>query len=384
MNSQKWLSVNFFTFFFTWGVFLPYWTGWLVNGKDLSVTAAGAIMGVAMMVRAFSTLLLYPLLTKRFSLSFVMQLLGILALVAMLFYIPTNAYTVLFIVTVIFSAIYPNLLPGMESGATLLLRKDHIHYGKARAFGSLGYTIALVVVGTVSQFFGISAVLWVMVFGLLSIVCSQFLFIPVALKEKPQRMLAKEDGTSLKDLLSERGFLIVLFISILLQGAHASYYNYGYVYLDQLHVNGFTIGLILNVAIIIEILFFAIADRYFSEMKVSTMYCIAATGSSLRWIIILVFPSVAMFIVSQLFHAISFGIAHYAFIQYISRKLKPGLISTAQGMYSALAMSLSVAVLTFLGAYLYKISPQYAFAGMLVCSIPALLLTIFTKRKYQY
>ena len=384
MKSQKWLSLNFFTFFFTWGVFLPYWTGWLVNGKLLDVSEAGFIMGVGMVTRALSTLILYPMATRLYSISKVMQMFSIAALVAMLFYVPFDSYVALLIVTVLFSGIYPNIMPGMENSATILIQKDNIHYGKARAFGSLGYTIALVIVGAVTQAFSIDAVLWVMIAGLAIIVGSQLSAVPDALKVKPEKSTATEEGYTYRDLLKEKGFIVVIFIAILLQGAHATYYNYGYVYLDDLNVSGFYIGLVLNVAVIIEVLFFAQADKYFGNMKVSTMFTIAGVGSTIRWSIIILFPSVSMFIVSQVLHAVSFGVAHFAFVKYISRRLKPGLLPLAQGMYAAFAMSLSVALLTFLGGYLYEIKPGYAFAGMLICSIPALLLTLATKKKLNY
>ena len=385
MNSQRWLSINFFTFFFTWGVFLPYWTGWLVNAKHLSVPEAGFIMSVGMIVRAMSTLFIYPVSTKLYSMSKVMQMFGIMSLVAMLFYLPFDSYVMLLIVTILFSAIYPNILPAMESSASILIATDKIHYGKARSYGSLGYTVALVVVGAVTQNFGINSVLWVMIVGLAIIIISQSLLVPEALKVKPKKINAGEQQYSYKDLLKEKGFLVVLFIAILLQGAHAAYYNFGYVFLDDLNVAGFSIGLILNVAVIIEILIFANADRVFSKMNVSTMYLIAGTGSTLRWLMILLFPSVTVFIVSQLLHAVSFGIAHYAFIQYISNKLRPGLIPMAQAVYAAFGMSLSVAVLTMLGGYLYdEIGPQFAFGGMLICTVPAIILTVLTMKKYKY
>lgn len=384
MNSQRWLSLNFFTFFFTWGVFLPYWTGWLINAKHLSVPEAGFIMSAGMIVRALSTLTLYPLSTKLYSMSKVMQMLGILSLVSMLFYLPLNSYMALLIVTILFSAIYPNIMPAMESSASILIKKDKIDYGKSRAYGSLGYTVALVVVGAVTQSFGINSVLWVMIVGIALIIVSQVLQVPEALKEEPVKNDAGEQKHSYKDLLKEKGFFIVLFISILLQGAHAAYYNYGYVFLDDLHVKGFTIGLILNVAVIIEIILFANADRFFSKLNVSTMYLIAGIGSTLRWVMILLFPNVAVFIVSQLLHAVSFGIAHYAYIQYISSKLRPAFIPMAQAVYAAFGMSLSVAALTLLGGYLYEIEPQYAFGGMLICTIPAVVLTVLTMKKYNY
>lgn len=383
MNSQRWLSLNFFTFFFTWGVFLPYWTGWLVNAKHLSVTEAAFIMSAGMIVRAMSTLFIYPVSTKLYSMSKVMQMFGILSLVAMLFYLPFDSYVMLLIITILFSAIYPNILPAMESSASILITTDNIHYGKARAYGSMGYTFALVVVGAVTQIFNINAVLWVMVVGLVIIIISQFMQVPRALKVKPEKLDLGEQY-SYKDLFKEKGFFIIFFISVLLQGAHAAYYNYGYIFLEYLNINGFTIGLILNVAVIIEIIIFANADRFFSKINVSTMYLIAGVGSTLRWIMILLFPTVTVFIISQLLHAVSFGISHYAFIQYISNKLKPGLIPMAQAVYAAFGMSLSVAMLTILGGYLYEIEPQYAFGGMLICTIPAIIITLLTMKKYKY
>lgn len=384
MKSQRWLSMNFFTFFFTWGVFLPYWTGYLVNAKHLTVAQAGLIMGIATIVRACSTLFLYPQLSKLYSLSKVMRGFGIAAFIIVLFYIPLDTYTLMFVLTVVFSAVYPNILPGMESGASMLVQADGVHYGKARAYGSFGYTIALVVVGIVLQFMGMTALIYVMAAGLLLIILTQFYQVPPMLLQKPEKVEKAGEAARFKDLIKEKGFVAVLVVSILLQGAHATYYNYGYVYLDDLGVNDFYIGIILNVAVIIEIVFFTQADRLFGSMSVSKMYMIASLGSTLRWVFIVLFPNVPMFIASQMLHAVSFGVAHFAFMQYIARKLKPSFIPLAQGLYAALGMSLSVALLTLLGGYLYTISPGFAFAGMLVCSVPAFLITVLTKKKYSY
>jgi PPP family 3-phenylpropionic acid transporter len=187
-----------------------------------------------------------------------------------------------------------------------------------------------------------------------------------------------------KRLLSSKPFVIVLILAILLQGAHASYYNFGYIYLQDLGVNSLYIGFVLNVAILLEILFFTRADTLFSNTKVSTMFLIAGTGSTLRWILIFLFPSVWVFVLSQLLHAISFGVAHYAFIQFISKRLQHDEIPAAQGMYAALAMSLSTAVLTFAGGYLYEVSPGLAFLGMAFCSIPAVVLVLLTRKRFHY
>lgn len=383
MNNQKWLSLNFYAFFFTWGVFLPYWTGWLTNDKGLSVSAASIIMGAGMIARSLSTLFFFPLMTRLFSLGRLMQLLTIASLISMALYIPVNSFALLFIITFVFNLIYPNILPAIESGATVLMQTDRIHYGKSRSFGSLGYTVALLAVGAATSIWHEGAILWVMLAGLLFMAITQSAASPAPLSIKPEPKNKASKG-AVAELLKSKPFLIVLLISILLQGAHAAYYNYGFIYLQDIGVDAFYIGLILNVAIIFEIVIFAKADAWFDKWSVSSMFLLAGIGSTLRWILIFLFPSVWIFILSQVLHALSFGIAHFAFIRYIFKKLDPLHIPAAQGMYAAVAMSLSVALLTFIGGFLYEISPGLSFLGMVAFSFPAVVLVLLTRRKYSY
>ena len=49
-------------------------------------------------------------------------------------------------------------------------------------------------------------------------------------------------------------------------------------------------------------------------------------------------------------------------------------------MYSALALSWSTAVFTIFGGFLYEIEPRYAFIGMIVCTIPSMLLALLYRK----
>ncbi|MDN7246569.1 3-phenylpropionate MFS transporter [Planococcus shenhongbingii] len=383
MNNQKWLSLNFFAFFFTWGVFLPYWTAWLTNEKELSVSSASLILGAGMVARALSTLLFFPLLTRIMSLRQLMQLLAIASVAILALYIPANSYFMLFAITFAFNMVYPNILPGMESGATVLMQMEGIHYGKSRSYGSLGYTIALLIVGGATALWQESAILWVMLAGLAFMAVSLSATSPPPLRIKPKPR--NPDGeAATAQLLKSKPFLTLLAVATLLQGAHAAYYSYGFLYLQDVGVNSFYIGLILNIAILFEILFFAKADTLFKSWPVSSMLLLAGAGSTLRWISIFLFPSVWVFIFSQALHALSFGAAHFAFIQYIFQKLAPSQIPAAQGMYAAIAMSLSVAFLTVAGGFLYEISPGLSFLGMASFSVPAIIVILLTRKKFYY
>lgn len=384
INSQKWLSINFAAFFFTWGVFLPYWTGWLTTEKDLSVFHASIIMGSGMVARAVSTFVFFPIATKLLSLRRVMVWAAFMSVMIMSIYIFVDTFIPLLIITVVFSLVYPNLLPAMESSASVLIQTERIHYGKSRSFGSIGYTVGLLLIGAATAVWNEQAILWVMLIGLASMWYLHTRPAPPSLTIKPEIREVKNKKSEVKRLISSKPFVTVLVLSILLQGAHASYYNYGFIYLQDLGVNSFYIGVVLIVAVLLEILFFARADFFFIKTKISTMYLIAAGGSTLRWILIFLFPTVWVFIFSQLLHAVSFGVAHYAFIQFISKRLSQNEIPTAQGMYASLAMGLSTAILTFIGGYLYEISPGLAFLGMTLCTIPSFFIVLVTRKKLSY
>lgn len=384
LGNQRWLSASFFVFFFTWGIFLPYWTGWLTIEKGLAVSTASVIMGIGMAARALSTFLIFPILTHKSSLRLVIQWLSILSLILAVLYLPASPLWVLAVITITFSAIYPMVLPAVESGATVLMQTERIHYGKSRSFGSIGYTAALLLVGAATSIWSEQAILYLMIAGLTATVLFFMRGAPVALTTHPESSSIDRSQTKLRTLFQTKGFLVVTVLAVLLQGAHAAYYSFGFIYLDDLGVSGLWIGVILNVAVLFEILFFRISDQLLANVKISTMFLVAALGSTARWIVVFLFPITAVFVVTQVLHAVSFGIAHYAFIQFISTRLPKQQIAPAQGMYAAFAMSLSTAILTIPAGYLYDITPGFAFLGMAACTIPAIFIVLMTRKKLAY
>lgn len=383
MNNQRWLSQNFFAFFITWGIFLPYWTGWLVDVKHLTVSQASVVMGCGLLARAISNLFFFPTLAKYVHNKRLSSILAIGALITTLLYIPSTNFISLLIVTLLFNIFYPALLPAVESSAATLIQHGHVHYGKSRSYGSIGFVIAVLIISMLTGVFGQNVIYWSLVISLIGMLFMQQLATPKELLVVPTKE-QRAKSLSMKSLWSIKGFPIVLVIVILLQGAHASYYSYGYIYLGDLHVDPFYMGMIINIAVICEILYFLKADTLFKKWRSSSLLLLAAGGSSLRWLLIYLFPNVWVFIASQTLHALSFALAHFAFIGYLTKTLPKEQIPNAQGLYSALAMGLSTAILTFLGGYLYDISPGLSFGAMLICTIPAIVILLTTRNKYQY
>ena len=375
MNTQRWMAQHFFIFFMTWGVFLPYWTGWMIDEKGISVSEASFIMSAGLVARGLATLFIFPYLLRIWSSRRLINVISITTFVAMLLYIPSQSFSSLLIVTLIVHIFYPTLMPALDSAAGVLLQHRQLqHYGKSRSWGSIGFVFMGMVITVFTGAFGDAVILWIMLLGL-------FIFMLLGLKQTPEVLslkpeVSKDGSFKMRDLFKAKHFSLVLVIVILLQAAHASYYNYGYIYLQDINAPKYLIGVILNVAVISEIIFFAKADTVFHKFSVGSLLALAALGSTIRWILVFTFPNVFVFTIAQTLHAASFAMGHYAFMKYLTENISPLQIPNAQGIYSALALSWSTAVFTILGGFLYEIEPRYAFIGMIICTIPSMLLAL--------
>ncbi|MFE4571714.1 MFS transporter [Paenibacillus chitinolyticus] len=375
MNAHRWMSTRFFSFFMTWGIFLPFWSGWMIYTKGITVSQASLIMSFGLIARGLSTLFAFPYLSARLSSKVLLNVAGIGALSAILCYIPANSFTGLLTVTILFHLFYPILMPALDSTASVLVQSKQLrHYGRSRQWGSIGFVSIGMILTVFTGRFGDEVIYWALLLGLIVFVGLSFMRAPDSLTEKRQVDQTKKAG--MLHLFRIKHFGLVLLIVILLQAAHAAYYNYGYIFLQHIHAPVYLIGLIINISVIAEIIFFSIADKSFNKFSVGALLTLSAIGSSVRWILVFAFPNVIMFSLAQTLHAFSFAMGHYAFMKYLIKHIPQDQIPKAQGIYSALALSWSTAVFTMFGGYLYEIEPRYAFIGMLVCTLPAMLIAL--------
>ncbi|MEI5906430.1 MFS transporter [Bacillus spongiae] len=378
MRTQTWLSYQFFSFFFTWGVFMPFWTAWLVESKGFSIYDASTLIAVSFITRSLSTFFIFPYISKWVSLTKLSKGFSLFTFIILFLFLPLNSFESMLGGIILLSLIYPLMMPLTESTASILMKNDHISYGKSRLWGSIGYTVALLVTGIVIWASTEDSIFILMLLGTFFMMFGTFFAAPPSLKKREHR-----HSHSYKDLFVSKEFMLVLLVCILLQGSHASYYNYGVLYLQELQISSIWIGVILNIAVLAEIVFFAKSDAYFGKVPVSFLLVIASMGTIIRWSVIYAFPYTSIFILSQVLHAVTFGVAHYAFIRFINDKLDQKQIPSAQGIYASIGMGLTTGLLSFFGGYLYEIEPVLAFLGMSVVTIPCLVISIILYVKFK-
>lgn len=382
MNTQHWMSRQFFSFYITWGIFLPYWTGWMIHAKGITVSQASLIMSLGLVARGIATLVAFPYFSGKFSSKTLLNVMAIGTLGAIVCCVPADSFASLLMATLLLHFFYPTLMPALDSAAGVLVQSNQLRdYGKSRSWGSIGFVVAGMILTVFTGTFGDKVIVWALLFGTLAFMGLGFMRAPDVLSEKPQRDQQKKGG--MLKLFRIKHFGLVLIIVILLQAAHASYYSYGYIFLQEIHAPVYLIGVIINIAVIAEIIFFFIADRFFHQFSVGSLLALAAFGSTVRWIAVFAFPNVIVFSIAQTLHACSFAMGHYAFMKYLIQNIPHAQIPKAQGVYSALALSWSTAVLTIFGGFLYEIEPRYAFLGMILCTIPSMVFAL-VYRKVEY
>ncbi|MGL4821100.1 MAG: MFS transporter, partial [Bacilli bacterium] len=353
------MSQRFFLFFFTWGVFLPYWTVWLTD-NGMSIQQAGTLVSIGLIVRGISQLFAFPAISSKTT---VMQLqfwLPLVSFIALILFPLGGGFLYYTLIMILFSLVYPAMLPLNETSASLLAKFKHFNYGRSRQWGSLGFTVALMMTGVFIGQFGSKAIL-------IAIAVSLFALCLHARIEAPEVFHTTEKSASLtawSTLWRNKEFVAVLVVVTLIQGSHAIYNTFAAPYVVQLGAPEEWVGFILTVAVIAEIICFFFAQRIFGGMHIRTLLLIGATVAIIRWSLCALFPNLLVFILTQVFHAITFALTHLAYMWYTSKKLDTSLLASAQGMYAAFGMSFAAGFITLATSGVYERSPELAYGLM--------------------
>ena len=57
ITSARWLGLSYFTYFFCYGIYLPFWSVWL-QGSGLDAEKIGLLLGCGMVARFAGSLLI--------------------------------------------------------------------------------------------------------------------------------------------------------------------------------------------------------------------------------------------------------------------------------------------------------------------------------------
>ena len=377
MSSKTWLSTNYFLQFLVTGTFLPFWMVYLTSVKNLTVLEASSIFSMLYIARVISGIFLSPYLIKKYNIDITLKLSVGIGLILAVSYGFTNEKIVLGLITFLFGMIYFMVSPLVEGLASLFLREENIDYGKARTYGSLGFTVIGIIIGGILSYVGNEALYYILIFLVALYLVFMFLPQPKLVKnlslEEPNAKKEKESLYSwvLKDINA-----ILLIITVFLyQLSHTAYNNYNALYLESMNISAkWLSGVILNVSVIAEIIFFIFSKRLVKRIKPKNLMIFAGVCAIIRWGALAMFHNIYVFTIMQTFHAITFAVAHIAFILILNKDYNNKEIIDMQNLYTAICFQLSMAVGLYIMGALWDISTSYVFyASAIIAAVGTLV-----------
>ena len=379
MSSKTWLSTNYFLQFLVTGTFLPFWMVYLTSVKNLSVLEASSIFSMLYIARVISGIFLSPYLIKKYNIDITLKLSVGIGLILAISYGFTNEKIVLGLITFLFGMIYFMVSPLVEGLASLFLREESIDYGKARTYGSLGFTVIGIIIGGILGYVGNEALYYILIFLVALYLVFMFLPQPKLVKnlsfEEPN---AKKEKESLYSwVLKDRNAILLIITVFLYQLSHTAYNNYNALYLESMNISAkWLSGVILNVSVIAEIIFFIFSKRLVKRIKPKNLMIFAGVCAIIRWGALAMFHNIYVFTIMQTFHAITFAVAHIAFILILNKDYNNKEIIDMQNLYTAICFQLSMAIGLYIMGALWDISTSYVFyASAIIAAMGTVVAT---------
>ena len=379
MSSKTWLSTNYFLQFLVTGTFLPFWMVYLTSVKNLSVLEASSIFSMLYIARVISGIFLSPYLIKKYNIDITLKLSVGIGLILAVSYGFTNEKIVLGLITFLFGMIYFMVSPLVEGLASLFLREENIDYGKARTYGSLGFTVIGIIIGGILSYVGNEALYYILIFLVALYLVFMFLPQPKLVKnlsfEEPNTKKEKESLYSW--VLKDRNAILLIITVFLYQLSHTAYNNYNALYLESMNISAkWLSGVILNVSVIAEIIFFIFSKRLVKRIKPKNLMIFAGVCAIIRWGALAMFHNIYVFTIMQTFHAITFAVAHIAFILILNKDYNNKEIIDMQNLYTAICFQLSMAIGLYIMGALWDISTSYVFyASAIIAAIGTVVAT---------
>ena len=379
MSSKTWLSTNYFLQFLVTGTFLPFWMVYLTSVKNLSVLEASSIFSMLYIARVISGIFLSPYLIKKYNIDITLKLSVGIGLILAVSYGFTNEKIVLGLITFLFGMIYFMVSPLVEGLASLFLREENIDYGKARTYGSLGFTVIGIIIGGILGYVGNEALYYILIFLVALYLVFMFLPQPKLVKslsfEEPNTKKEKESLYSW--VLKDRNAILLIITVFLYQLSHTAYNNYNALYLESMNISAkWLSGVILNVSVIAEIIFFIFSKRLVKRIKPKNLMIFAGVCAIIRWGALAMFHNIYVFTIMQTFHAITFAVAHIAFILILNKDYNNKEIIDMQNLYTAICFQLSMAIGLYIMGALWDISTSYVFyASAIIAAVGTVVAT---------
>ncbi|MCX5493547.1 MFS transporter [Kaistia dalseonensis] len=364
------ISFYYATYFVVGGLVVPFLPVWL---KERGLTAEEIATCLAFPLAA--RLVFMPLgswLADRApNRRFAIIIFGFAALVMFALATIAGGYWPLLVLTGLATTFSSLTNPALDALALTGFRRFGLDYGKMRIWGSISFVVVSLAGGTIFGWFG-GPILTPLLLGAYVIAALTAFTLPVtppAVRKVDDA--ARPERRSARSLLANPGFLVIIGSSALIQASHCVFYSFGTIHWQELGFSGGEIGMLWAMGVIAEICMFAVAGYAFRIFKPETLIMIGAVAAVIRWALFPFITSFSLSLITQGFHALTFGAAFTGVQLAIARRMPDEITASAQGFWQVLT-GVAMAAATLLAGPLYAQFGVWAFPVMSLLALAAI------------
>ncbi|MGD8105158.1 3-phenylpropionate MFS transporter [Pantoea sp. FN0302] len=371
VRSTYWLALGYFTYFFCYGIYLPFWAVWL-KGSGLDAEKIGLLLGAGMIARFVGSLLIASRVRDPSQLVLALRLLALLTLLCAAGFWLGQQWLWLLLVMIGFNLFFSPLVPLSDALAATWTRQIALPYGPVRLWGSLAFVISSALTGVLITAWNSQAILALLSVGIVMMLGGMLLR-PAIMPVGETRATESAGWTEWKSLLQENSVWRFLLCVTLMQGAHAAYYGFSAIWWQEAGYSASVVGYLWSLGVVAEIIIFALSNRLFRRWSARDLLLLSGICALVRWSLMATTTQLPWLIVAQILHCGSFTVCHLAAMRFIAAR-QGGEVIRLQSVYSALAMGGGIAVMTMVCGVLFRHLHGNIFWLMALLVLPALFL----------
>jgi MFS transporter, PPP family, 3-phenylpropionic acid transporter len=355
------------------GVQLPFLPVWLA-ARGLDAAAIGVVLALPMVVRVFAI----PFATRSADRHDALRLtIATAAGLAALCYgglAFAHGMVAIAIVFALASVAYTPIMPLADAYALRGLHRLGRAYGPVRLWGSASFIVGSLGAGTLLDILPAGDLIWLLLAAVTATAAAALGLAPLTLHGPSRRA---GPSSPARALVRDPRFLAAIAAASLIQASHAVYYGFSALAWQAGGLDGTAIGALWALAVVAEIVLFAISGRL--ALAPTTLLALGAAGAAARWGAMALDPPPVLLPFLQCLHALSFGATHLGAVGCVAHTAPPELAATAQG-HLAVALGVVMAAAMGLAGVLYERSSGLAYGAMVLTAILGGLLAIAAAR----
>ena len=324
------LSAFYLCYFALLGVLVPYW-GLYLREDGFSAAEIGLLMAVPQLTKIGAPNLwgwLADVTGQRLRIIRTGNLLAAVLFTGVFF---ADGFWSMLLVLAAFSFFWNAVLAQFEVVTLNTLGRHSDRYSQVRLWGSVGFIVAVLVLGRVLDDAPVSLVPWALLALLWAIwLCT--LTLPAQQAAPP-----RNTGGDLLAVLRRPGVVVFFLCAFLMQLSHGPYYTFYTIYLVDLGISRTLAGQLWALGVVAEVGVFLMMHKLLARVSLVALIRVSLLLAALRWLMIgTLADSLVMLLLAQLLHAASFGSFHAAAIAWLHRTFQGGHAGQGQALYSSL------------------------------------------------